>query len=503
MTIPVAVAPTVKTPGYYLTIDLLGGAAAPSNGLLRALIISPKNSSGATITDDTQVEQIFGADDAAELLGEGNPGHLAAKRLFEHYNLASVDVLAPTPSAGAAATATQTFTGPATTNGTVRFRIHGRVIDVPWLSGESATTFAARAALAINALSADLFVTVAADVGDLDYTAKALGPWGNDVLINASIIEGASGAAVSVNPSALTGGTTEPNFTTALTNVDTREYRIIIACLSNADATLATSSSNADRLKTHINALNTGNQAKLQVGLVGHTGTTTNVKGGAVNRNEVAFEYIYGQTFEDLPCELAGAEAGDTLAEITVMPNANRIGRKLNLYGPRDTAASKLTAAEVEDLLNNGVTPIDIELNTDELFVVRPITTHSLDGGTPDYRCLDLSDVHGVYTVSQDIRTAVSQEFRGASISPDQPPNSDPLPTHVVELKDVRAFHLGRLELWADRGVINRTQLRADVANDEFIFEINAADATQVDTLLPYSIIKPVAKFSNVTRKVA
>ncbi len=497
-----AVASTVKSPGFYLTIDLLGGASGPSTGANRILIMSPKNSSGGDLTVDTEVRQVFGADDCSDGFGAGNPGHLCAKKVFEHNGFARVDILAPTASAGAAAAITQTFTGPASANSTIRFRIHGRVIDVPWLNGETATTFCARAALAINALSADLFVTVAANVGSLDYTCKALGPWGNDILVNASIVEGGGGIAISVNPAALAGGTTEPNFTTALASVDTQQYRRIILCLSNADATLASSSSNADRLKTHILANNTGNAAKLQVGAVGHSGSTTNAKTGAIHRNECAFQYVLGRSYEDLPQEIIGAEVGDTTRFIALRPNYNRIGNKLNLYGPRDVAASKLTQAEAEDLLLNGVTPLDQEMETDEVFVVRPITTHSLDGSNPDYRCLDMTDVDGIYTVSEDLRTRVPQEFRNASITEDQPANAEPLPAGVVEIKEVRAFVLGVLEEWADLGVVDRTRLREKVANGDFIFEIDT-DLSQVNMVLPFAIIKPLAKFSTVIRKVA
>jgi phage tail sheath gpL-like len=504
VSVPKAVASSVKSPGLYLVVNLLGGSASPSSGPLRCLIIAPPNSSGFDATVDTEVRQVFGPDDAATMVGSGNPGALAAKRLFQHYGLASVDMIAPTESAGAAATGTQTFTGPATANSTIRLYVMGRVIDVPWLSGESATTFAARAALYVNQYSADLFVTASSSTGDLIYTAKSKGPWGNDVRLNASIIEGGGGIAITVNPAACSGGTTEPDFTTALTNVDTREYAIIIGCLSNADAATASSSSNADRIKTHINSLNTGNAAKLQTCYIGSNGTIANVKAGAVHRNDPVFEYVYGQTFGDLPSEIAGAEVGDTLRFITDQPNFNRIGNKLDLHGPRDTAASKLTAAELEDLLNNGVSPVDIELNTDELFIARPITTHSLNGANPDFRCFDISDTHGAYAVARDLRAATPIEFSNCSISEDLPPNADPLPPNVVEIKDIRAFVLSRLRsIWVKRGVVSGAALQASIDADEFTFEIDSVDPTQVNNVLPLSIIKPLAKIGQVIRKVA
>lgn len=501
--IPKAVASTVKTPGHYLVVNLLGGSANPGNGALRVLCIAAKNTSDGNITPDTEVRQVFGADDAVTALGVGNAGALALKALFIHDGLASVDLISPTASAGVVAEATFTFTGPATGNSIVRFRIHGRIIDVQWFSGESVATFQARAVLAINAQSADLFVTASGSSPDIDLTAKSAGLWGNDVLVSATIIEGGSGIAVSVSPTALSAGTLDMSIATALSNVDTMEYAAILLVTSNADATSASATSNPGRLKTHIQNLSTGNAAKLQIGFVGHTGSIANVKAGAIARNFESMSYVFGLAYEDLPGEVAGAELGDAIRFARLRPNFNRIGNKLQLKGPKDPAASKLTSNELEDLLNNGVTALDQELTSNEVFVSRPITTHSLNGTNPDYRCLDMPDVWGMYAVARDLRSAVPTEFPNCSISEDLPANAEPLPPGVVEIKDVRAFVLSRLEFWAKQGVVDRTNLRASIANGDFTFEIDDPDTTQVNNVLPFSIIKPLAKIGSVIRKVA
>lgn len=502
MTVPVAVASTVKTPGFYLVVDLLGEPANPGSATLRALIMAPRSSAG-NLTLDTEVRPILGPDDAATAFGPGTQGHLAAKRLFAQHGLASVDAIAPTASTGVVATATQTFTGPATGNSVVRFRVAGRLIDVAWNNGESVATFVARAVAAINAQAADLPLTVADAQPSITYTAKVAGLWGNDILINASIFSGGSGIAVSVNPSALSSGTLEPDFTTALSNVANREYRRIIACVSNTDATSASASSNPGRLATHIDNNETGNQAKLQVGVVGHTGTVANVQTGAIGRNNEAFEYVFGQNWEDLPCELAGADAGDALKFLPIRANYNRINNKLQLRGPRDTVADKLTATETETLLNNGVTPLDVEQLTGELFLVRPITTHSLNGSSPDYRAFDLSDTDGMYSVAQDLRTALPIEFANTSITPDLPEGGNRLPAGVVERRDVQAFVEARLELHVNLGVVEGARLDTSISNGEIIVEINSSDASQVDIFIPLAIVKPLAKLGVVAQKLA
>lgn len=502
MALPKAVASSVKTPGFYLQINLLAAPANPGGAANRALIMAP-NSSGGNITANTEVRTCFGPTDVATALGAGTPGHLAAKRLFQRYGQASVDVIAPAASGGAAASGTQTFAGTATENSTIRLRVHGRTIDVPWLNGEASTTFATRASSYVNQQGDDLFVTTAPSTSSVVYTAKVAGPWGNDVTLNASIVAGGGGISISANPTALTGGTTEPTFATALATVATRQYRRIIACLSNADAADTSSSSNAERLGNHINQYETGSGALLQVGVVGMTGTTSNAKAGAIDRNNEAMQYVLGRAWDDLPAELAGAEVGDALKWIAIRPNYNRIGNVHTLYGPRDVVTNKLTAAETEDLLANGVTPLDVDSITGATFLVRPITTHSVSGSTPDFRAYDLSDVDGCYSVFEDLRTATPQQFANASITADQPPGADPLPANVVEVKDVRAFLISRLRFWARQGVLSKTALDAAIDANELAVEIDASDGSQVNFFIPMTVIKPLAKFSAVGSKAA
>jgi phage tail sheath gpL-like len=504
MPISKAVASSVKTPGFYLLINLLGGPANPGTAALRTLIMAPKSSAG-NITANTEVRTCFGPNDVATALGAGTPGHLAAKRFFERFGLGSLDVVAPTASAGAAATGTQTFTGPATENSTIRFRIHGRQIDVPWLSGEAATTFVTRAVATINQFASDLFVTASdAGTGSLLFTVKVNGPWGNDVRLWAGILEGGGGIAVTVNPVACTGGTTEPSFATALSLVSTREYARIVACLSNADAADTSSSSNGERLGIHLTTFQSGAGALLQVGVIGVTGSTSSAKAGAIDRNNSAMQYVLGRVWDDLPAELAGAEAGDALQWISrERANYNRIGHVHNLYGPRDVVTNKLSATEVEDLLSNGVSPLDVDSHTGVTYLVEPITTHSTSSGAPDYRAYHLPDTDAMFSIFRDLRTATPQEFPNASISPDLPAGSDPLPAGVVEIRDVRAFVISRLRSQVRAGVAQGPALDASIANDDLTVGIDDVDPSQVNIFVPLSIIKPLAKFGVVGAKVA
>ncbi len=501
MTVPLAVQPSVKSPGVYLNVNLLAGVANPGSARLRALLLASKSSAG-NIVANTEVRTVFGPDDVAVALGAGTLGHLAAKMFFLRNPQGSLDIVAPAESAGANAAATQTFTGTATANSTLRLRAHGRIIDTAWNAGETAATFITRYVATINAQTADLFV-IAADAtgGDVSLTAKVKGPPGNDVKVNVSIIAGGAGITIAANPTALTGGTTEPDFTTALTSVATRSYRRIVPCVSNADSTSASGSSNPGRVQAHVVAHQSGNDAKLQVFSVGNTATIANVKAGAIAKNDPAGEYVYGQNYEDLPCECAAADAGDALRFIGIRANFNRIGNVLGLRGPQDPVADKLTGAELEDLLNNGVTALDVQTFTGQIIVTRPVTTHSLNGSAADYRALDLPDTDAIYTVAEDLRDSLPQEFANCSVVENLPPGVNRLPAGVVELKDIRGFLTSRLGFWVDQGVLDGDKLQAALDAQQLLVEINASDATQVDIFLPLGVVKVLSKMGVTVAK--
>ncbi len=504
--VPTAVSSSTKTPGFFLSVNLLGATASPGTASERALIIAPQNTSGGDIADDTEVRKIFGADDASTSHGPGGQGHLMAQRLFEEYNLASVDIVSPA-AVGVAAAETHVYAGSPTVNSVVRIDIAGRLVDVAWNSGETATEGRDRAVATINGFT-DILPVVAstgAGAGDLDLAAKSAGSWGNDVRTGIVFLTGGTGGTVTPGAAVLSGGTLEPNYDNILALISTTEYRVIVGGLSNSDAATTGSSSNGDRLRVHINGEESGLNALLQVGLIGVTGTLANAKAGAVDRNDEAMQYVYGQDFQALPCELAASEAGNALQAINVIrANYNRIGNEyVGVIGPKDPVGDKMTDGEVEDLLANGVTPVSLAPVTNRPFLVRPITSHSQQAGNPDFRAFDMSDTYGAYFVADDMRVNLPIEFKNASITEDLAAGDDALPPFVVERRDVFEWVKSRMFFMAKLGVLNRAKLEAAIAAGTLIVEIDDVDETQVNIFVPASVIKPLAKFSGVVSKAA
>lgn len=498
MGIPLAVAPTNPVPGLHMVVNLLYGAASPGSGTIRALLVGPKNTTGGDMTVDTEVRAVNSPEDVKTAAGQGSLPHLAYKALFANDPTARVDLLCPTASAGAAAAGTITYTGTISTSGTVRHWIQGRVIDVPWLVGEDVDAMVTKAVLYINRYADDLFVTAsdAVGAGIVDLTAKGKGPAGNDVTLRAKIIEGCASGSVAVSGANLTGGTTEPVFTTALASAAGTEYDYVVLCCSNAD-TNAASANNPAKLETHIGTYNTGLNAKLQQGVLASTATIAAAKTGAVGLNNETIEHLCGVGLESLPCELAGAECGDRMRRRKLNPNSNRIGTELKgLYPSDDILGDNPTEAEAIDAMQNGVSLIAYTANQ-TLILMRPITTHSQDSaGNPDVRCFDVNEVDALYDYAKDLRAALPAEFEQAKIAKDRVAGDDPLPEGVVEESDVKAFIVSRTKgFWVPKGVIDGDKFDAAVADGTFVVQVNATDPTQVDIFIPAVPFKILSKF--------
>ena len=89
-----------------------------------------------------------------------------------------------------------------------------------------------------------------------------------------------------------------------------------------------------------------------------------------------------------------------------------------------------------------------------------------------------------------------------AKITKDIAPGEDPPPKGVIEERDIKAFVISRLRFWQTQGVITKQSLDTAINGGTLIVEVNAQDETQVDIVLPFSIVPPLAKFGVVVQRV-
>lgn len=506
MTTPKAVSAGTLTPGIYITVNLLAGTAGPNVGELRTLLLGPKSASG-TLTVDSEIRNGGGEDSAGTAFGIGTPGHLAAKQFYFGFPAAIVDFGAPTAGAGSAVR-TFTLSGVPTSNRAVGVRVAGREFEVAWIVGETASDVRDKIIAGINQRTTDVPATAASGgAGAVTVTGKVTGNISNDILVRIFLktTTGSVGTeAISPNVlTALTGGTTDPDYTTILAAAQGKEYHIILPCLSNADAETTGSTSNAEKALTYIELYNSGLNAKLQTLVYGSTRTQAAAIAAAQARNVGYAEHVYCLNGQSLPCEFAAAEAGDRLFGTGLDPAINRIGNRIgtSLYGSEDITNDAPTQPESESALGSGVTILGYD-TANNLIVIRPITTYSQNSaGGPDRRLLDVQNVDATYIVARDLRAALPAEFKNAKVIKDQPAGAQELPKGVTEERDIKAFVISRLRSWVRQGVVLGAALDEAIVNGELIVQVDEGDATQVNIVVPLSIVPPLAKFGLVVNR--
>lgn len=499
--IPLAVAPTVKTPGLALVVDLTAGAASPGSAPKKALLIAVKGSAGSITADTELKETVAGEAEVKTLLGGGTLGHLASKRLFEEYGLAQLDVVSPADPAGVAASQTVTFGGAVTADMTANVYIAGRKLSFVWKTGVAITDAGDLLAELVGSNSDDLPVTAVNAVGVVTLTFKQTGTEGNDCTLRVELVGGAGGTCVA-GGAALAAGSGSTTIATALTTVVGKEYDYICLCSDNADAQDGTATSNCGRLDADMVARQTGFSAKLQQAIIGATSTYASLASGIDSLNGEETECVYCLNGESLPSEWAGAETGARLKAESNDPATNRIGTPYiaQLFGAADLSADEPTDPEVEAALNNGITMVTYQADGTPR-PSRPITTYHTDGsGNPDDRVLDTSRVTGTFAVAKDLQVNLPREFEGAKLSPDIPPGEDEPPAGVVQEKDVKSFVNTRIQFWISKGVVRGDKYDEAVENGTFIVAVDSTDSSQLNIVLPVTIFPPLAKMSVVVQ---
>lgn len=502
-----AISPTTRSPGVAVKVNLLSGAGSAGTTALKTILIVAKGAGSLAV--NTVSESVNGEDAAGDLIGIGSPGHLSAKAFFACFPRGRLDVICATAVAGAAATGTFVFGGSTPTAAqTVKAYIKGVLIEYVWNAGVATAAAAAAFNALVNAKTSLLPVTAGVAASTVTVTAKIHGTWGNDIKIRVTITSGVG--TVTVSGANMAGGSGETDPTAALTAISAREYDyMVVAVNGNTDTYTAASTTAVAKAKTQVDASDTGLYAKLQQLIVGGTGSLTSAKVGTGFLNFTAGQMIFCRDAESLPAEIAGFEAGSRANAETDDPTVNRINTVYastlgaTLYGPSDRVAGPLSEIELEDALQNGITPVVFDTSGNAM-CSRPITMYFKDtGGNSDDRCLDVSRPTGVYAVVKDLRTFLARRFPQAKLVPDQPVGAQPLPPGCTEERDIKASTIARMKGWADRGVLERTRLLEVIASGELVCQIDPSDDTQIDLVLPMKTVRPLAKVSIVANQIA
>lgn len=474
MSISVAgVPPSRKTPGINFNV-VLGGAGTSAGSAPKKIALlgnylasaitgaSPALSVAAGTATAATPTFIASPDDAATLYGYGSEVHRMAVAVFAQHPAATVYGVGVADAGGTAATGVMTFATNANAGFTIRLRMCGEVIDIPVASGDTPTVIAAAICDAIND-APSLPFTAQNSSGAATITAKHTGPRGNTLVVDAYFVS-STGAETRIttssttSPGATTGvwsstgtlgseitlasGATQDNFANALTGIEPARYdRIVGACI---DAT------NIGRIVTHINTQAGPTVQMLEQAVVGCVDTYANAVTLATGQNaprlQVAWHHASVLPAGDVAAQAAAARlfgdssAGGSLPGEADDPAANLDGMQLATVLMQRVLADQPTATEIENALNNGLTPIGASGSRPGYgALVRSITSRSLLSATPNYAVLDTSSVTVPDHVADTMRADFATTFAGCKIAADSADGLPPTAARVVTPSIIRA----------------------------------------------------------------
>jgi len=225
MPIPFARIPAgIRVPGIYSEISNANATSGAQLLAYRRLLIGTKLAAGTAaanvpvqVTTTAQAEGLGGA-------GSVIAGMAAAALTQDSFTPLFILPIAD-PGAGALATATLTLTGNATAAGTLALYVAGRSVQVGVALADTPTLIAGKVVTAITANTA-LPVTAAAAAGVVTFSAKNKGETGNSLDVRAGYYGEVLPAGVTVAFTAFTGGTGNPDISSALAALGDQWFQV-------------------------------------------------------------------------------------------------------------------------------------------------------------------------------------------------------------------------------------------------------------------------------------
>jgi len=508
-----------KTPGIAFNV-IFGGAGTSAGDAPVAIMLLGNKSAAVSVSSPTYAQaagvaaaatvvSVASESDAGTLFGLGSELHRMAAAVFAQQPNAAL-FACPVAEAGTAASVVLTFTTSASAAGTVRFVLCGEVIDVPVASGDSVTTIASACCSSINAVTSLPYYAQNSS-GVVTFTAKNTGPRANVLVVDAYFI--AAGAAVASRILAaspvssgfgttgqwssngtlgseftLSAGATQDTFAAALSAIEPTRYgRIVGACID---------STNAGRISTALSTQAGPTIQILEQGIVPSVDTYSNAVTFAATMNasrmQAAWHYASPLPPWDVAAQVAaarvagdGAIGGDLVGEADD-PAANLNGVQLATIIPQRDVADQPTATEIENALNNGLTPL-APSSTRPGFceIVKSITTRCTVANVPNFAVLGTQNVTVPDYTADTLRAALRTAYRGAKLRPDTADGLPPRIPRVVTPSIVRAFIAQNLQTLENRGILINVTANLSL----LVVEINATNTSRLDCEIPAAVI--------------
>ena len=459
---------SIRKPGKYIEFNTRLAVRTLPNNKQRMLIVGQRTSAG-TIAEKVPT-QVFSDKEAEVDFGPGSMCHLMTRAAITANPYLDLTVIAlDDASAGQPAVGTVTIGGPATGSGVLTLYVGTKKIEI----AIATTTAAAAAAAALKAeldKHPDLPVTASVAEAVVTLTAKNKGLCGNDIHVS-YVLTNAPGITVTIV--AMATGAANPTLADALAAVFGEQYDIIVTPY-NDQTDLAT-------LKTHLDSVSGPLEQRPGTGVYGMIGAlaTATTLSGQINSGRILcayHRYTAATLVQSMPYEIAAAFGA-------VMAWEEDPARPLNTLELKGIAAAniadRLSRTEQENLLYNGVSPIEVGPG-ETVQIVRAISTYIQDPqGIDDISLLDITTIRTLDYVRKAVRERISLRFPREKLSSKTPPKVR------TEILDV-LLKLQELEIVEE----------VEANKDGLIVERDLQDPNRLDARIPADVVNGLHVFA-------
>lgn len=414
---------------------------------------------------------------AKTLFGAGSMLAAMASKAIDANNSTPIWAVAMVDdAAGVTAKSTLVVNGPATSDGTIALYIGDKVVNVGVLSGDTAAAIATKIAAAILA-NGDLFLS-----GPVDGTspthilleAKNKGAFANGAPVSLNYNGETLPAGVTLTIPALSGGTTNPDLTAAISAIGDEQYQTIVTPYTDA----ANLKLIEDELARRWGPAYTND---------GHAFTATQLDSAAaaslgLTRNSPFLTILENVGSPTTPWE-AAAVLGATVAFESPIDQARPLQTVIlqGIAAPR--VKDRLIMAERNVLLYAGISTTKVD-SGGNVRLERVITTYKTDAsGNPDESYLDYEKMAILSYLRYSFRVFFGNKYPRHKLAKDGTRFAPG--AAVMTPKLAKAEAIGIFADWEYLGLVeDHVQFERDI-----IVEINALNSDRLDFYLPPNLI--------------
>lgn len=468
---------SVRKPGVYIDENVTGALQGLYPVSDSVVVIAQKLAAGTA--DATTPVKCFSDADAALYFGSGSVAHLAVKAAFlQNPSISGYTVLGLVDAATAVdATGTITLTAPPSAGGTLRVYVGDELLSYGYSAGDTTATVVN--GLMTDASSKVLPVILTHTANAIKAVARNRGRCGNMIPLSASDANGTSWVTIT----AMANGANDPDVGaygtpgTALAAIVGGKYTVIVNCVPNNVADHAsmtkiqtmvtflsgqTEQAPCIQVFSMTDLLDTYANVKALCGTTGNSGRCTCAYLTYANTDGAASEYF----------KVAAAYAADIVAQSD--PSLPYNGDVLVPIAP-PSVADRLSRTQQEDLLWNGVTPLEV-VSGELVAIVKAISTYTTNGsGSPDPTLLNIETYRTLDYVRAQLRTKYQSNYGKSKITAR-------LLNSIIDTTYNTLKLIELLEIVKD----------VDTYKTAITAVVNPANPSRVDVKVPTAIVSPL-----------